>query len=237
MPLFDLLARACLSLFNVLIPVWCAGCGEQDLRLCQTCLASLQSTPTPQKTLVVERRGVPLWCLASTERDDALRIRSMVAAFKDTERFDILPELSRGLARVIDCASSPGYTERVPENAEPGLPINVVIPTRPAARRKRGYRPVIELLTAAGLAHEPQAIRLNRAVKDQRMLRAEQRHANLAGAFWADPELVAGRTVVLVDDVLTTGSTAHEALTSLIAAGAHPVGVAVLATVQRTRAA
>jgi predicted amidophosphoribosyltransferase len=62
----------------------------------------------------------------------------------------------------------------------------------------------------------------------------EQRRSNVRGAFLAGaaPEL-RGKTVLLVDDVLTTGSTASEAARVLKAAGAARVVVAVLARSQR----
>ena len=56
------------------------------------------------------------------------------------------------------------------------------------------------------------------------------RRENLRGAFQARPRpALAGKTVLLVDDVLTTGSTASEAAGALRTAGAKRVLVAVLA--------
>lgn len=49
----------------------------------------------------------------------------------------------------------------------------------------------------------------------------EQRLANVAGAFRVtDTELVEGRKVLLVDDVITTGATAAACTQALLAAGA-----------------
>jgi predicted amidophosphoribosyltransferase len=47
----------------------------------------------------------------------------------------------------------------------------------------------------------------------------------LSGAFAADPGLVAGQHVVLLDDVVTTGSTVIEAASTLRAAGAASIAV------------
>lgn len=59
------------------------------------------------------------------------------------------------------------------------------------------------------------------------------RKTNVRGAFRARPEsLLRGRTVLLVDDVMTTGATASEAARALRAGGAERVVVAVLARAQ-----
>jgi ComF family protein len=71
---------------------------------------------------------------------------------------------------------------------------------------------------------EPALVRV-RATAPQVGLGREERAGNLRGAFAADARLVAGRTVVLVDDVVTTGSTAAEAARALAAAGARSVQV------------
>jgi predicted amidophosphoribosyltransferase len=61
-------------------------------------------------------------------------------------------------------------------------------------------------------------------------LRPQERRENLKGVFTVRPGIVPpGSTVLLADDVLTTGSTAHEAALALVQAGAARVVVAVVA--------
>lgn len=63
------------------------------------------------------------------------------------------------------------------------------------------------------------------------MSRSEREH-NLRDAFWVEPARrarLAGRHVALVDDVLTTGATAHAAAAALRHAGAARVDVWVVA--------
>ena len=60
----------------------------------------------------------------------------------------------------------------------------------------------------------------------------EDRRRNVRDAFAVpDPGPVAGRHVLLVDDVLTTGATANECARTLRRAGARRVGVFTLARV------
>lgn len=58
----------------------------------------------------------------------------------------------------------------------------------------------------------------------------EERSANISGAYVvSDPELIEGKSVLLIDDVVTTGSTLSECAKVLISAGAKRVVCAALA--------
>lgn len=74
----------------------------------------------------------------------------------------------------------------------------------------------------------------NRVTESQSRLTFHQRRRNLRGAFFAaQPALVAGRAMLLVDDIYTTGATARECTRVLLRAGATSVHVATLARSQR----
>jgi predicted amidophosphoribosyltransferase len=71
------------------------------------------------------------------------------------------------------------------------------------------------------------------AEKQSSMGSAEKRRANIAGAYKAaDPELVEGKRILLIDDIVTTGSTLSECAKTLLSAGAAEV---LCAAVARTR--
>ncbi len=82
---------------------------------------------------------------------------------------------------------------------------------------------------AASLARPQTLLRRVRWTPPQSTLAAVARRDNLIGAFAVtDPRAIAGRTVVVVDDVVTTGSTLAEAAATLRAAGAAQViGIAL----------
>lgn len=107
------------------------------------------------------------------------------------------------------------------------------VPLHPRRLAWRGFNQSLELarflgrelgrpVCAGGL------VRL-RDTKPQSMLPGRERLTNLAGAFQGVPELVAGKHVLLVDDVMTTGATVDTAVRALRAAGAVRVDVAVVA--------
>jgi len=111
----------------------------------------------------------------------------------------------------------------------------VPLPLHPARAAERGFNQA-ELLARPcgarwGVPVSPRALRRARATHPQTDLDAGARRANVAGAFLGAPAAVAGRRLLLVDDVLTTGATAEAAVAALLDAGATRVGVLVLARV------
>lgn len=113
----------------------------------------------------------------------------------------------------------------------PGAWLVVPVPTSRARLKERGYNQAA--LLGRGIARRrrlPYAEPLRRIQETapQHALTRQARLENLAGAFACDPS-VAGRRVLLVDDVMTSGATVQWATQALLAAGASEVRVAVVA--------
>ncbi|MFV2172424.1 phosphoribosyltransferase family protein [Actinomadura sp. LOL_016] len=116
----------------------------------------------------------------------------------------------------------------------------VWVPSGRRALRRRGrdatgevVRVAVRRLRAEGVAvRAVDALRQRRRVADQAGLTAARRAANLRGAIEVRAP-VAGRRVVLVDDVVTTGASLSEAARALRAAGAELVGAATVAMTPR----
>ncbi len=97
-----------------------------------------------------------------------------------------------------------------------------------ALRRLAGSHPHWHLTLAA------RTLLRQRATESQFGLSPHQRRLNVRGAFTvSDPDAVAGRAILLIDDILTTGATARAAARALRRAGAASVWVATLARARR----
>jgi len=99
------------------------------------------------------------------------------------------------------------------------------VPMTPAKEKERGYNQSELLARAAarwlGLEYAPGLLVKTRETQAQHGLPKEERQANISGAFAAaDPGRVAGRDIVLCDDICTTGATLRDAARALREAGA-----------------
>lgn len=108
-----------------------------------------------------------------------------------------------------------------------GYDLVIPIPIHWSRRSTRGFNQS-DLLVSRLERVDFRALARIRRTKAQAGLTHEQRLTNLEGAFRASPR-VAGRTVLLVDDVLTSGQTARECAKALRGAGATDVAMLALA--------
>ena len=110
----------------------------------------------------------------------------------------------------------------------------VPVPLHPRRRRERGYDQALLLARVLAEHFGCQLVRgalvRTRYTSQQALLPVTQRWDNVRGAFAvAKPKLVEGRSLLLVDDVLTTGMTADECAKVLKKSGAARVQVLALA--------
>lgn len=108
------------------------------------------------------------------------------------------------------------------------------VPLSPQRKRERGYDQAFLLASAAALELGDVAVETLRKERNNEaqsgLTEAAQRRANVLGAYTpVDPELVAGKRVLLIDDVVTTGATMSECARILRAMGAADVVCAALA--------
>ena len=210
----------------------CAGCDRPGVTLCSGC-RELLATLTPFRAWPDPRPpGLPP-PTASAPYADVLR--RLVIAHKENARY----ALARPLGGVLATAVLSALGERRGAWLCP-------VPSSRATVRQRGHDPLRRITKAAVRALRSKgidvriadALRVVRRPDDQAGLSAQRRTANLDGAFglrsrWA--ETLTDQPVVLVDDVITTGSTLAEACRALESRGIAVLGCAVLAATRRHR--
>jgi ComF family protein len=228
------------SVLDFALPPRCGGCGtivgEVD-SFCADCWRQLEFLGDAG----CSRCGLPLKvtdaeicaaCLAKPPRLD--RIRSAVA-------YD---EISRSIALRLKYASKVALARtmsRYMRSLIGEMPANAVLVPVPLHRSRlwrRGFNQSAivarELSRSTGLPVAVDALRRVRRTPPLKGMGTNQRRRTVAGAFRANPGAeLRGRTVVLVDDVLTTGSTANACARVLKRAGATRVELISWARVVR----
>lgn len=218
------------QLVGAVWPESCSGCGERGVWVCRRCFEALPLAREPW----CPRCGSPVCDCASVPPAIALArsvgphdgwLAKAVHAFKYEGEFGRARHLGKLMAPLLDGVMA----------EEPGSLI-VPVPLHPRRQRQRGYNQSLLVGEAASgqwkASLAPSALRRVRATAQQVGLSNVERIGNVAGAFVANIDLVAGRPVVLIDDVLTTGSTV-----AACAAVLHEAGAAATAVVTLTRAA
>ena len=191
----------------------CDGCGvpfEYEIGVrCAACLARRRAFDRARAACIYDE----------TSREPILKL-------KHADRTDLAPLFARWLSRAA--------RELIGE-ADAIAPV----PLHPSRLLSRRYNQAAEiarpLARMSGLPYLPDALIRRRATESQGGKSGSGRKRNVAGAFEVPPARaaqVAGRTVLLVDDVLTTGATAEGCARALKAAGALRVDVAVVARVK-----
>lgn len=228
-------------LTDQLVPPLCLGCRRPlvDPRtLCPACWRQLEFITAPLCPVM----GTPLAFDAGPQaRSPELRWNHPL--YECARAATVFGPMSQRLVHQLKYNDVPGVAElmarlMVPRVSEITADADVLIPVplhrfRLAARRFN--QAVLLADSLAPLVRVPVArfaVKRRRATRRQVGLSRDERANNLHDAFQvADHAAVEGRTVVLVDDVLTSGATADALALTLKAAGAATVRIAVFARV------
>jgi ComF family protein len=234
------------SLLDFLLPGGCVVCRrwipDGDDIVCGPCRSRLSPASWPRCPRCHHPRGT-----GREEADDCLECRDWPEELAAARyAYVLVPPASdlvhalkyegwRELAGVMAAPMARAARSVLGPAGPVELAVVVPVPTTARRLRERGYNQAG--LLAEGLAarlHLPMVEALTRARADasQTALAPGERRENVRGAFAVDPGArarIAGRGILLVDDVLTTGATAGEAAATLARTGTERVALVTFA--------
>ncbi|WP_141728341.1 ComF family protein [Devosia insulae] len=237
------MARLGSALLDLVYPPTCLDCGAPTAAhaaLCPRCFAGLRPITQPWCPVL----GLPFEVSIGPDARSAEAIadpppfdrarsavlynevaRAIVSRLKYGDR----PELAEFCARLMHPAGMEFWAER---------PVLVPVPLHRWRQFERRYNQSTELARAlarrTGLSVDTGLVARSRRTRQQVGLSHDARHRNVAGAFTAHREVLRrlnGRGVVIVDDVITTGSTVKAITRELKRAGVIKIDVISFARV------
>jgi ComF family protein len=216
---------------DLLFPPRCAGCGDLGLIWCAKCQAGVRLISKP----LCEHCGFPLRqtarCAACADHRYVFtasrswgvyagELRQAILSLKHRSNASLGAVFAKSLVKVFQAQDW-------------NINLLIPIPLGPQRLRQRGYnqidllaRPFAEL---AGLRYAESVLIRRHETLPQFELNALQRWENLHGSFVADPVPLAGLSVLVIDDIMTTGATLDSAAQALREAGAKKVYAITLA--------
>lgn len=198
--------------------------------VCQECFNEFEPAPPPHELLAtIEQMGNPDDCALSqvmarwsARSTDQAGLFTLIHALKYYGYWRIGLELGVELGAAVRLLSTANYDAIIP------------VPIHPARRRERGYNQAEAIADGvASVLHLPiwhDALRRIRYTQSQTTLSAAERRENTRGAFGAGKQstLLRGATILIVDDVFTTGSTLNSVAIAALALGAARVDAATI---------
>jgi len=213
MSLANLLVDAAVDLY---LGGQCHGCGAPGRSPCPACRQGLEPRPRG-----IRRSGLDVPTAVALAYDDAA---DFIIAYKDRDAWQLTAPLGAALAAAVGAVA-----------AGAGGPIVIVpVPSSPATVRRRGFDHTATLAQwvarRRGCRWSP-LLRRTAATPDQAGLGSASRRVAQVGTMAARPasSRPGSPAVVVVDDVVTTGSTMIEAVRALREAGHTVLGAASIA--------
>jgi ComF family protein len=236
------------SLFSLLFPSDCRICRSPlttiaSLPVCEPCLAQI----VPLEGLLCRVCGEKLFSTVMNGEDGALcgMCRRTQPHFRRAAAYGAYEGALRDLIHLFKYkGTKPAgkllgslLSQAVTAMALPGSLIVVPVPLWSGKRNSRGFnqaeaiaRTFMDFQTSSSIQLDTSILVRTRETASQTGLTRHQRRANVRGAFAVrKPEKVKGRSILIVDDVMTTGTTAGECARVLRRAGAKEVFVATVA--------
>lgn len=199
------------AILDLLFPPRCAGCDKVDVSWCAACQSELDSLPFPPPRQMGP--DSPLQVVAATGPHNG-KLQAAIWSLKFENGRTLAAPLGQRISRRLEAL---------------GWAVDLIIPVPLSKKRlhQRGYNQS-ELMAQYIAASRsclliPQAIGRAIDTRSQVGLNMQERKENMTGVFRADSQIVAGKTILLIDDVCTTGATLEACAQAALEAGAAAV--------------
>ena len=209
----------------MLFPPVCGGCGKTGWRWCQECQKRTPRIHDP----ICDRCGIPTLgrsvCEKCRTNPPAYRMMRSWAVF-DSPVQNGLHSMKYRRNLGLGEALAVQMVEFV-KSQQWDIDLLIPIPLGKNRLKERGYNQVAlvaqPLAYRTGIHYAPHALWKARETRSQVGLNVSQRQKNVLDAYQADARSVARKSVLLMDDVSTTGSTISAGTEALLSAGAREV--------------
>ena len=202
-----------MSLLSILFPPKCVLCRRilerDETDLCRACRTDSPECPVSKRKLPYLDSWVAVWYYED-------RVRSSLLRYK----FGGVRAYANAYGRLLAMKLQQEHPE--------GFDIVTWVPISRLRRLKRGFDQVELLAKAVSRELDIPAVPLLKKIRHNRpqsgIIGDGQRRANVLGAYKVtDPQQTADKRILLLDDIVTTGSTAGECARMLLSAGAKEV--------------
>ncbi len=220
------------SALDWLFPPLCIGCGKRGAILCDRCQTRLK----PVSVSCCKKCGKPLHatgiCRTCTTQKFSFTQARAAYLYEGIIREAIHQLKFSGNLSLANLFSKMLYSVYLYENRQ--VDLLTAVPLSKNKLNERGFNQSVwigkPLAARIGVPFKANALIKMKDTEPQVGLNRAQRQGNLKGAFLAEPKLVNGKSVFIVDDVMTTGATFQACAEALLAGGAKEVYCLSVAT-------
>lgn len=217
--------RLAWSGLDLLFPPVCGGCGKAGWRWCPDCQQRVPRIRNP----FCEKCGIPI-----KGGNICDKCRSHPPMYQMMRSWAVFDSPVQNALHTMKYRRNIGLGESIASQMVEFFralqwPVDVLVPVPLGKNRlkERGYNQVAlvarPLAYEIGLEYNPQALWKARQTRSQVGLTISQRRENVQNAYQADAKVLKRKSVILMDDVATTGSTIQACTDALLSAGAREV--------------